>query len=128
MPAAATATPRCGKCRAALPWVADADETDFAEVAERSPIPVVPDLWAPWCGPCRTVSPILEQLAAEFAGRCKLVRVNVDTAPRLGSRFAVQGIPTLLLLHDGREVARQVGAALAAHLRDWLEASLREAA
>ncbi len=128
VPAAANGTPRCGKCKTALPWVADADETNFAEVAERSPIPVVLDLWAPWCGPCRTVSPILEQLATELAGRCKLVKVNVDTAPQLSNRFAVQGIPTLVLLRDGREVARQVGAAPAGRLRDWIETSLRQAA
>lgn len=126
VPAAASGAPRCGKCNAALPWVADADETNFTEVAERSSIPVILDLWAPWCGPCRTVSPILEQLATDLAGRCKLVKVNVDTAPQLSDRFAVQGIPTLLLLRDGREVARQVGAAPAARLRDWIETSLRE--
>lgn len=128
VPAAASGTPRCGRCKAALPWIADADETNFAEIAERSPLPVVLDLWAPWCGPCRTVSPILEQLATDFVGRCKLVKVNVDRAPQLSGRFAVQGIPTLLLLRDGREVARQVGAAPAARLRDWLETSLRDAA
>lgn len=128
VPAAASGAPRCARCKAALPWVADADETNFAEVAERSPVPVVLDLWAPWCGPCRTVSPILEQLATELAGRCKLVKVNVDTGPRLSSRFAVQGIPTLLLLRDGREVARHVGAAPAARLRHWIEASLGPAA
>ena len=69
-----------------------------------------------------------ERLATELAGRCKLVKVNVDTAPQLSSRFGVQGIPTLLLLRDGREVARQVGAAPAARLRDWIETSLRHAA
>ena len=87
VPAAATGTPCCGKCKAALPWVANADETTFAEIAERSPIPVVVDLWAPWCGPCRTVSPILEQLATELAGRCKVVKVNVDTCAAVEQPF-----------------------------------------
>lgn len=127
VPAAARGTPRCGRCKAALPWVVDADESTFAQVAERSPIPVVVDLWAPWCGPCRTVSPLLEQLAAELAGRCKVVKVNVDDAPQLSGRFEVQGVPTLILLRDGREVSRQVGAAPAARLRDWIETSLRDA-
>jgi thioredoxin 2 len=120
VPAAATGKPRCGRCKGALPWVAEADDETFVEVVERSPVPVVVDLWAPWCGPCRTVSPILEQLAVEFAGRCKVVKVNVDEAPLTSARFAVQGIPTLVVVSGGREVARQVGAAPAAHLRNWL--------
>lgn len=128
VPAAASGTPRCGRCKAPLPWIADADETTFGDIAERSPIPVIVDLWAPWCGPCRTVSPILEQLATEFAGRCKLVKVNVDGAPQISARFAVQGIPTLVLLRDGRELSRQIGAAPAGRLRDWIETSLRDTA
>jgi len=128
VPPAASGTPHCGRCKAPLPWVADADDASFAEVAERSPLPVVLDLWAPWCGPCRTVGPILEQLAGEFAGRCKVVKVNVDDAPALGARFGVQGIPTLVLLRDGREVSRQVGAAPAGRLRDWIAGAVRDAA
>jgi thioredoxin 2 len=128
VPPAASGTPHCGRCRIALPWVADADDASFAEVAERSPLPVVVDLWAPWCGPCRTVSPVLEQLAGEFAGRCKVVKVNVDDAPTLSARFGVQGIPTLVLLRDGREVSRQVGAAPASRLRDWIAGAVSDAA
>ena len=124
VPAAATGSPRCAQCKQALGWVVDADDATFAEVAERSPLPVVVDLWAPWCGPCRTVSPMLEQLADEFAGRCKVVKVNVDDSPAVQSRFGVQGIPTLLVLHDGKEVSRQVGAAPLATMRGWLESSL----
>jgi thioredoxin 2 len=111
-----------------LPWVADADEATFPVIAERSLLPVVLDLWAPWCGPCRTVSPILEQLAGEFAGRCKVVKVNVDQSPGVSGRFGVQGIPTLVLLRDGREVGRQVGAAPASRLRDWIRGTLDGAA
>lgn len=123
VPPAASGTPRCARCKAALPWIADADDTSFAAVAERSRLPVVVDLWAPWCGPCRTISPLLEQLATELAGRCKLVKVNVDVSPVTSARFGVQGIPTLVALRDGREVARQVGAAPAHRLRDWILAS-----
>ena len=124
VPAAAAGTPRCARCKAMLPWVADADDATFAEVAERSPVPVVVDLWAPWCGPCRMVGPALEQLAGELAGRCKLVKVNVDEAPRTQARFGVRGIPTLVALRDGKEVSRQVGAAPEERLRSWISSAL----
>ena len=71
---------------------------------------VVVDLWAPWCGPCRIVSPILEQLAAEFTGRLKVVKVNVDENPRLSRQFQATSIPTLVVMRNGRVVARIVGA------------------
>src|SRR5690348_8110408 len=79
--AAATGTPRCGNCRAPLPWIVDAGDDTFAAVTETSTVPVLVDLWAPWCGPCRMVSPALETLAGDLAGRIKLVKVNVDEAP-----------------------------------------------
>ncbi|MGY1689241.1 thioredoxin [Geodermatophilus sp. SYSU D01105] len=124
VPAAAAGTPRCGQCRTPLPWVADAGDEDFAEVAERSPVPVLVDLWATWCGPCRAVSPVLERLAAASAGRVKLVRVDVDRAPRLARRFAVQAVPTLLVLDRGEVLARQAGAAPEPALRAWLDEAL----
>ena len=126
VPAAASGSPRCGRCKRPLPWVADAGDETFAETAERSPVPVVVDLWAPWCGPCRTISPILEQLAAESAGRWKLVKVNVDQAPQTQARFGVRGIPTLVVLREGREVGRQVGAAPADRLRSWISSTVSE--
>ena len=126
IPAAASGTPRCGRCKAAVAWVADADDATFAAIAEASPVPVIVDLWAPWCGPCRTVGPILEDLAGEFAGQCKLVKVNVDVARRLASRFDARGIPTLVALDRGREVARQVGATPADRLREWAAAAIRQ--
>lgn len=123
LPAVGAGSPRCARCKSLLPWIVDADDSTFAEIADQSRLPVVVDLWAPWCGPCRTVSPILEQLAAEFAGRCKLVKVNVDDAPQVQARFRARGIPTLVALRDGREVARHVGAAPAAKLRSWISSS-----
>jgi thioredoxin 2 len=128
VPVAASGTPRCGRCKQPVPWIVDADDATFGDAADRSPLPVVVDLWAPWCGPCRTVSPILEQLATEFAGRCKLVKVNVDAAPGVQARFAAQGIPTLVVLRRGAEADRHVGAAPLQVLRDWLESSLARAA
>jgi thioredoxin 2 len=108
-----------------LPWIVDAGDEDFAEVAERASVPVLVDLWAPWCGPCRMVSPALAQLAGEMAGRLKLVKVNVDEAPKLQQRFGVQAIPTLMVLRKGQVVARQAGAAPAPALRAWLEQALQ---
>jgi thioredoxin 2 len=107
-----------------LPWITDAGDDTFAEVVDQSKIPVLVDLWAPWCGPCHIVSPTLERLAHEMAGRIKLVKVNVDTAPAAGQRFAVQGIPTLLVLDRGQVIARQTGAAPESALRSWLEQAL----
>ena len=124
MPAAANGTPRCGNCHKPLPWIVDAGDDDFAEVAERASVPALVDLWAPWCGPCRMVSPALEQLATEMAGRLKLVKVNVDESPKVQQRFGVQAIPTLLVLRKGAVAARQTGAAPAAALRSWLENAL----
>ena len=124
VPAVAAGLPHCGHCRATLPWIADAGDDTYGAVVERSPLPVLVDLWAPWCGPCRMVSPALENLAREFAGRVKLVKVNVDESPRVSGRFGVQGIPTLLVVSKGEVVARQTGAAPEPALRTWLEKSL----
>jgi thioredoxin 2 len=126
VPAVAEGVPTCGNCGAGLPWIATADDRDFADVAEQSGIPVLVDVWAAWCMPCRMVSPALEQLARELTGRLKLVKVNLDEAPQLSQRFAVQAVPTLLLLDGGRVVARHVGAAPAGVLRSWLEHELTD--
>jgi thioredoxin 2 len=125
VPAAAAGVPRCGNCHQPLPWIADADDNTFAEVAEAASLPVVVDLWAPWCGPCRMVSPALAQVATELRGRIKLVKVNVDDSPKIQQRFAVQAIPTLLVLRQGEVVARQAGAAPAARLRAWVEEAIK---
>ncbi len=119
VPTAAAGTPRCGICHQALPWIADADDTTFGEVAEAAKIPVIVDLWAPWCAPCRMVSPALEQLARDLAGKVKLVKVNVDTSPQISQRFGAQAIPTLLVLRRGQVIARQTDAIPLAALRTW---------
>lgn len=124
IPAAASGHPRCGSCRRDLPWIVDAGDDDFGVVAEQSPVPALIDFWAAWCGPCRKVSPVLDKLARERAGRIKLVNVDVDRAPRLSSRFDVQAIPTLMIIDGGKVVARQAGAAPAQALRSWLDGAL----
>ncbi|BBZ25865.1 thiol reductase thioredoxin [Mycolicibacterium madagascariense] len=124
VPAAATGRPRCAHCHQWLPWIATAGDADFSDVAEQASVPVLVDLWATWCGPCRMVSPALEQLARERAGRLKLVKVDVDQAPQTSQRFSVQAVPTLLLLEHGHVLKRQSGAASIAALRNWLDETL----
>jgi len=124
VPAAAVGRPRCGNCRLDLPWIVAAGDDDFSVVAEQSSVPVLVDFWAAWCGPCRMVSPALDRLATERAGRIKLVKVDVDRSPQLSRRFDVQAIPTLMIIVGGKVVARQAGAAPAEALRSWLDGVL----
>jgi thioredoxin 2 len=105
----ATGTPHCGSCSAVLPWLVTATDATFDLEADAS-VAVVVDLWAPWCGPCRFVGPILEQLAREYAGRLKVVKVNVDENPATQQRFQAMSIPTLVVISSGRVVDRIVGA------------------
>jgi thioredoxin 2 len=113
--------PHCGACGAALPWLAESSEADFPAVVEQSALPVLVDFWAPWCAPCRVVSPIVEQIGADLRGKLKVVKVNTDDAPVLSQRFGIRGIPTLALLDRGREVARVTGAMSAGDLRSWVD-------
>jgi thioredoxin 2 len=124
VPVAGRGRVRCAQCSADLPWLVDAGDADWAEVIEQSRVPVLVDVWAPWCGPCRMVAPVVEQLARERAGRLKVVKVNADEAPGVSARFDVRSIPTLLLVEDGRERARVVGAQPADALRRWLDSAL----
>jgi thioredoxin 2 len=103
--------PVCGKCRAPLPVGKPQPVTDasFAQDVLRSPVPVLVDAWAPWCGPCHMIAPVVDQLATELAGRIRVVKLNVDENPRTAARFDLRSIPTLLVLKDGREVDRLVG-------------------
>ncbi|GAA0423434.1 thioredoxin [Leifsonia naganoensis] len=126
VPLAAAGRPRCGNCHNALPWIVDALDDTFAEVAEKADPPVIVDMWATWCGPCRMVSPVLERLATERAGDVKLVKVDVDRAPQLSSRFGVQAVPTLLILHHGAVIARQAGAAPVDVLRRWFDDAMEK--
>jgi len=124
VPAAASGVPRCGNCGSAIPWIAEASDDSYEAVVDGSVLPVLLDLWAPWCGPCRMVSPALESLARSHAGQVKLVKVNVDESPRTAGRHDVQGIPALIVLHRGEVVSRQTGAAPEHVLRTWLDDAL----
>jgi len=121
VPAAAKGAPHCGNCRLPLPWVVDAGDGDFGHIADTATVPVLVDLWVPWCSPWRFVSSVLEKLATEKAGELKLVKVNAGDAPAVSQRFETQANSTLILLSGGQVVARQAGAAPAAVLRQWLE-------
>jgi len=105
--------PICGRCKTPLaattPPVTVTDE-NFGSEVEASQLPVLLDLWAAWCGPCRTIAPVIEQLATEMAGRVKVGKLNVDENPQTAARFGVRSIPTLLILKNGREADRLVGA------------------
>jgi thioredoxin 2 len=114
-------TPRCASCKTPLPWIVPADESSFAAESDAS-VPVLVDFWAPWCGPCRMVEPVLAQLAGERAGALKVVKVNVDENPRLAARFQAMSIPLLVIMRAGQEVDRVIGAVPKAQIEQRLAA------
>jgi thioredoxin 1 len=91
------------------------DNTFESEVL-KSPLPVLIDFWAPWCGPCRAIAPIVDQLADEYAGKLKIVKMNVDDNPRTPANYGVRGIPNLILFKNGQVQQQIVGAVPKAHL------------
>jgi thioredoxin 2 len=118
----------CGRCRTPLNAAARpmaATDANFAAEVERSPLPVLLDLWAPWCGPCHMLAPTIDQLAAELAGRVRVMKLNVDDNPATAARFNARSIPTLLVLDRGREVDRIVGVRPKAEIVGRLDAILR---
>jgi len=128
VPGAAAGAPVCGACHTTLPWLVHATDSDFERVAGASDLPVLVDLWATWCPPCHAIAPHVARAAETFAGRLKVVKVDVDRAPGISARFQARSIPTLLVLDHGRQVARQVGAIGGAQLDRWIEVALAERA
>ena len=99
------------------------DATFDAEV-KQSDIPVVVDFWAEWCGPCKQIGPALEELSDEYAGKVKIVKVNVDENPNAPMQLGVRGIPALFMFNGGEVVSNKVGAAPAAALKGWIDESI----
>ena len=103
-----------------MPTQAVTDATFESEVM-KSDQPVVVDFWAEWCGPCKQIGPALEELSDEYAGRVKIVKVNVDENPASPGQFGVRGIPALFLVKDGEVVSNKIGAAPKAALKSWID-------
>jgi thioredoxin 2 len=114
----------CGSCRALLPAIAAPADTfspaSFAALVAQSPLPVVVDFWAPWCGPCQMMAPEFAKAAALAAGEAVFVKVNTDEQPEIAVQFRIQGIPAFALIRQGRLAAQTSGFQPAAQLIQWL--------
>jgi thioredoxin 2 len=119
-------TGRCGQCKESLPPLAeplDVNATQFDQIVNSAPVPVLVDFWAEWCGPCRMAAPHVKKLAAEMAGKAVVLKVDTEEHPELAGRYEVRGIPNFVVLKKGRVVAQQAGLAPMTEMKRWLESA-----
>jgi thioredoxin 2 len=118
--------PKCGKCKNPLlpPTPVAVSESTFDAAVTRTELPVVVDFWASWCAPCRMMAPNFERVAGELSPRVRFAKLDTEAAPNVAGRFAIRGIPTLILFRNGAEAARVSGAMDARSLRAWVEGAL----
>ncbi|PHP65317.1 thioredoxin TrxC [Zhengella mangrovi] len=114
---------RCGVCKTPLfaDHPADVDEATFKRIAGGDDLPVVVDVWAPWCGPCRTMAPAFAQAADTLKGQIRFIKINADTAPGLMQAYGIQGIPTMLMFKGGKLANRVSGALPAGQIVTWAQ-------
>ena len=115
--------PVCGKCGAALPWLVNATDSSFESEVTAS-VPVLVDFWAEWCGPCRMVAPVLEELSRELAGNLKVVKLDVDANRQTAQHYQARSIPMLMVFKNGEAVDTFVGALPKGQLRQRLQPHL----
>lgn len=104
--------PKCGNCKASLlvrHGPVTVNDASFRDMVENSDLPVLVDFWAPWCGPCHALAPVIEELASEFSGKIRVGKLNTDENPKVAGRFRIRSIPTMILFRNGQEIDRMTG-------------------
>jgi thioredoxin 2 len=116
--------PLCGACGSHLPVhgaLVEASDKSLQDLIKKSPLPVVVDVWAPWCAPCRAFSPVFEEFSGQYAGKLVFAKLNSDSNPQAAGQFGIRGIPTILVFKNGSEVIRQSGAIPREQFGPWLD-------